>query len=60
MSTDAIKCPKCGGPMLSGQMACTSCWAKWREDCLAYREQRQAQEAKRDEAKEQGKMGEVK
>lgn len=58
MSTDAIKCPKCKGPMLSGQMACTRCWAKWREECLAHREQRQAQEAKRDEAREQRKIGE--
>jgi len=39
---------------------CAVCWQKFRDEAMAYRNMRQEQERAREEAKEQGKIGEWK
>ena len=55
--TTPNKC-KCGCPLVAGMTMCAVCWQRFRDEAIAHREQRQAQEAKRDEAREQRKIGE--
>lgn len=50
----------CGCPLVAGMTQCAVCWQRFRAEAMAHREQRQAQEAKRNEAKGQGKIGEWK
>lgn len=59
INAQPTKC-KCGCPLVAGMTMCAVCWQKFRDEAMAYRNMRQEQERARDEAKEQGEMGEVK